>query len=273
VAPVSIDEPFQLRQLLSGPIITAKGGYPIPVFPGSGIEVNGTAEARGTVRRLVAQGVSVIAVSLEPGGEVGAPWTEDPATTPPPWPTLSKAEFDAIVQQAHQLGRRVTAYLGTAEGAQRALDASVDEWAHMPCDPLPTSLIQRAGSKKLAIDGTLDTLTRCTGVDQNAEQLVAAGAKLFYGTDMGHPDIPHGIDAQEIHRQLHAGKTVDQAIASATSEAGRYIGLAPLGQLVPGAPADIIVIDSDPRVNFKELEYPRLAVADGKVVIERAAGE
>ncbi|MGB6177029.1 MAG: hypothetical protein WBF43_12005, partial [Methylocella sp.] len=237
--PVTIDEPFQLRQLLSGPIITVKGGYPIPVFPLSGVEVSGPGEARRLVHQLAAQGASVIALSLEPGGEVGAPWTLLPATSPPPWPTLSDAELGAIVQQAHLLGLRVTAYLGTPEGARRARNAGVDEWAHMPCDPLPTGLIQLAGSKKQAIDGTIDTLAQCTGVHDNAKQLVAAGAKLFYGTDMGHIDIPHGIDASEINQQLNAGKTVDQAIASATSEAGSYLGLAPLGQLVPGAPADI----------------------------------
>ncbi len=273
VAPVAVPVPFRLRQILSGPIITEKGGYPMPVFPASGIEINGPDEARTMVSKLAAQGANVIAVSLEPGGEEGAPWTNHPATTPPPWPTLSSAELNAAVQQAHKLGLKVTAYLGTPEGVQRALDAGVDEWAHMPCDPLATGLIQLAGSKKVAIDGTLDTLVECTGVHENAAQLFNAGAKLFYSTDMGHPDIPHGIDAQEIHRQLHTGKTVDQALASATSEAGKYLGLAPLGQLVPGAPADIIVIDSDPRVNFKELEYPRLVVAGGKVVIERAAGE
>ncbi|MCI0466321.1 MAG: amidohydrolase family protein [Beijerinckiaceae bacterium] len=273
LTPVLINAPFQLRQLLSGPIITAKGGYPIPVFPGSGVEVAGPGEARAKVRELAAQGASVIAISLEPGGEAGAPWTLHHASSPPPWPTLSKAELDAIVNEAHLLGKRVVAYLGTPEGAQRALDAGIGEWAHMPCDPLPDSLIQYAGSRKLAIDGTLDTLVLCTGAQHNAGKLVAAGAKLFYSTDMAHPDIPHGIDAQEIHRQLHAGKTVDQALASATSEAGRYLGLAPLGQLVPGAPADIIVTGADPRQNFKELEYPRLVVAGGKVVIERDKGE
>jgi imidazolonepropionase-like amidohydrolase len=271
--PVVIAAPFQLRQILSGPIITAKGGYPMPVFPGSGVEVSGTDQAQQKVSQFAAQGASVIAVSLEPGGEIGAPWSSHQATSPPPWPTLSKAELDAVVQQAHKLGLKVVAYLGTDEGAQQALDVGVDEWAHMPCDPIATSLIQRAGAKKIAIDGTLDTLAACAGVHENAEQLVAAGAKLFYSTDMGHPDIPHGIDAQEIHRQLRAGKTVDQALASATSEAGKYLRLAPLGQLAPGAPADIIVVGADPRVNFKELEYPRLVVVGGKVVIERTAGE
>jgi len=64
-----------------------------------------------------------------------------------------------------------------------------------------------------------------------------------------------------------------KALVSATSGAGQYLGLAPLGQIVPGAPADLIMIDSDPRVNFKELEYPQLVIKNGLVVIQRAKGE
>jgi imidazolonepropionase-like amidohydrolase len=42
---------------------------------------------------------------------------------------------------------------------------------------------------------------------------------------------------------------------------------------VQGASADLIVIGSDVRASFKELEYPRLVVKDGLVVVKRAKGE
>jgi imidazolonepropionase-like amidohydrolase len=277
VEPVTIEQPYQLRQFTSGPIISVKGGYPNSVFPGSGIEVSGPDDARQMVRSLVGQGASVIAVSLEPGGEAGAPWSQHHGHgghgSQPPWPTLSDEEINAIVDEAHRLGVRVTAYLGEPEGVRRALDAGVDEWAHMPCDPLPPDLIERAGTAGVAITGTLDTLTRCAGVDHNAHKLFHAGARIFYGTDLAHTDIPHGIDAQEIKLKLRAGMTIEQALASATSETGRYLGIEPLGQLVPGAPADLIVINGDPRANLKELEHPRAVVAGGHLVIKRAKGE
>jgi imidazolonepropionase-like amidohydrolase len=280
VEPVTIEQPYQLRQFTSGPIITAPGGYPNVVFPGSGVEVTGMENVRAKVNELVGQGASVIAVSLEPGGEAGAPWSQHHGHghghghgSQPPWPTLSDEELDAIVDEAHRLGVRVTAYLGEPEGVRRALDAGVDEWAHMPCDPLPSDLIERAGTAGVAITGTLDTLTRCTGVDHNAHRLFHEGARILYGTDLAHTDIPHGIDAQEIKLKLRAGMTIEQALASATSAAGRYLGIEPLGQLAPGAPADLIVIDGDPRANLKELEYPRVVVAGGRVVIKRAKGE
>lgn len=289
LSPAAINKPYQLRQLLSGPILQAPGGYPNVVFPGSGVEVTGVDNARAKVDSLVSQGASVIAVSLELGGEFGAPWGWHEASLPAPWATLSDDELIAIVDQAHNKHNvRVTAYLGNSDSARRALKAGVDEWAHTPCDTLDADVISDAGTlplydgtKGIAIDGTIDTEIKCNGALDNAAALAAAGAKLFYSTDMGHPDIPHGIDAQEIHMGFHVGldnkedylSALTRSLASATSESGKYLGLEPLGQIVPGAPADLIVIGSDVRVNFKELEFPWLVVKDGWVVIERAKEE
>jgi imidazolonepropionase-like amidohydrolase len=282
LTPTTINKPYQLRQFLSGPIIQAVGGYPNVVFPGSGVEVAGVDNVRAKVDSLVKQGASVIAVSLEKGGEFGAPWHWHDPSSLPPWLTLTTDELNAIVDQAHNIHHiKVAAYFGDDEGAQRALAAGVDEWAHMPCDPLSPGVIAEAGAKQIAIDGTIDTEVQCTGVHDNAADLVAAGARLFYATDMGHPDIPHGIDAQEIHMGLHVGfhtgkdymTSLTQALTSATKEGGKYLGLSPLGQIVPGAPADLIVIGSDVTAVFKELEYPKVVIKNGWVVIERAQGE
>jgi imidazolonepropionase-like amidohydrolase len=282
LTPAATNQAYELRQLLSGPILQARGGYPNVVFPGSGVEVTGESNARAKVDSLVAQGASVIAVSLEIGGEFGAPWGWHEASAPPPWPTLSTSELNAIVDQAHNVHHlKVTAYLGTSRAAQRALDAGIDEWAHAPCNPLSADVLEHPGIAGLAIDGTLDTEIKCKGALDNAAALVGKGAKLFYSTDMGHLDIPHGIDAQEVHMGLHVGfhnglaypDALASALASATSEGGKYLGLAPLGQIVAGAPADLIVISSDVRANFKELEFPRLVVKDGIVVIKRGNGE
>lgn len=280
--PVTIKKPYQLRQLISGPILSKQNGYPNNVFPGSGIDVKNPANARAIVDSLVAKGASVIAVSLEAGGEPGAPWMLHDPIPADNWPVLSDDELSAVIDQAHNVQHvRVVAYLGNEAAAQRALSFGIDEWAHMPCDLLSTDVITTAVAQNVAIDGTIDTEAECAGVHENAVAFLGAGGQLFYATDMGHPDIPHGIDAQEIHMELHAGMhsgmtfpvAITKALVSATSGAGQYLGLAPLGQIVPGAPADLIMIDSDPRVNFKELEYPQLVIKNGLVVIQRAKGE
>ena len=274
-------KPYQLRQFYSGPILQASGGYPNVAFPGSGVVVSGNSDVRAKVDALVTQGASVIAVSLDDGLETGAPWHWHMPASPPPWPTLSDADLLSIVDQAHKKGLKVTAYFGNDAGAQRALTAGVDEWAHMPCELLTGSVIAEAGSKKIAIDTTIDTFVQCPGVHENSDLLLGAGAQLFYGTDMGHLDIPHGIDSNEIHMLLHAGfhnglgyvPSLTKALIAATSAPAAYLGLAPLGTIALNAPADIVVIGGNVRDNFKALEYPTLVVKNGYVVINRLAGE
>src|SRR6266704_4531093 len=81
----------RLRVLGAGPILTAPGGYPIPVFgPGVGLEVPDVQTARTAVGQLVAGGAALIKIALEPGGSPGAPWTGGHQLgSPPPWPIPS----------------------------------------------------------------------------------------------------------------------------------------------------------------------------------------
>jgi hypothetical protein len=60
----------RLRVLGAGPILTAPGGYPVPVF-GHDIacEVLDVPTARAAVGQLVAGGAALIKVALEPGGQ------------------------------------------------------------------------------------------------------------------------------------------------------------------------------------------------------------
>lgn len=288
LTPVDTGKPFKLRQILSGPIITAKGGYPMPVFPKYGVEVTGVPAAINKVRELVSNGAKVIAVSLEPGGEQGAPWTTRNSTTPPPWPMLTPAELTAIVNEAHRLNKPVVAYLGESTGVLRALDAGIDEWAHIPCDHVDHPLWDRISIRDTAISPTLDALASCTFADHNTGHAVEVGASVVYGTSMGLTEIPHGVDAQEIYqlasaRVDHGRKTWPQAMAlalnSATGAAGKYLfakretNEPSLGRLVAGAPADLIVIGGNPIDNYKDLEYPRLVVSGGHVVIERSLAQ
>ncbi len=263
-----------LRVLTAGPILTAPGGYPIPVFGHDvALEVTDAATARAAVRRLADGGAALIKIGLEPGGSAGAPWTAHETTTPPPWPLLSPDVVRAIVVEAHAHDLRVAAHLSGPVGAELALDAGVDEWAHVPCDPLPDALIARAAAAGVQVLGTLDTQSRTTGVFQNAVRLAAAGVRLLYGTDLAHPDVPWGIDAFELQLMLHTAHgalTPAEVLSAATARAGEHLGLAPLGQLVEGAPADLIAVNGNALERFKLLEYPDLVISGGVIVVEPA---
>jgi imidazolonepropionase-like amidohydrolase len=262
----------QLRMLSAGPILTAPGGYPIPVFgPSVGLEVPDAQTARTAVGRLVAGGAALIKVALEPGGSPGAPWSAHQLGSPPPWPIPSLAVVRAIVEAAHAHGRIVSVHLSGPEGAERALDAGVDEWAHVPCEPISPELVARAAAAGVRVVSTLDTQSHCTGAANNASQLIQAGIRLLYGTDLAHPDVPWGINAQELELMLHAAHgalTPLEVLSAATARAGEHLGLAPLGRLVEGAPADLIGVRGNPLEQFKPLEYPDLVVSGGATIVE-----
>jgi imidazolonepropionase-like amidohydrolase len=266
----------RLRVLSAGPILTAPGGYPIPVFgPGAGLEVPDVQTARTAVGRLIAGGAALIKIALEPGGSPGAPWSGHQLGAPPPWPIPSLEVVRAIVEAAHAHGRIVAVHLSGPEGAELALEAGVDEWAHVPCEPISPELVARAAAAGVRVVSTLDTQSHCTGVADNASRLVQAGIRLLYGTDLGHTDVPWGIDAQELQLMLHAGHgalTPPEVLSAATARAGEHLGLAPLGRLVEGAPADLIGVRGNPLEQFKLLEYPDLVVSGGATIIEPIEG-
>jgi imidazolonepropionase-like amidohydrolase len=265
----------RLRVLSAGPILTAPGGYPVPVFgPGAGLEVPDVQTARTAVGRLVAGGAALIKIALEPGGSPGAPWSGHQLGAPPPWPIPAPEVVRAIVKEAHGHGRIVSAHLSGPEGARLALEAGVDEWAHVPCEPISDDLVARAAAAGVRVVSTLDTQSHCTGVADNASRLVEAGVRLLYGTDLAHPDVPWGIDAQELGLMLHAGQgalTPLEVLSAATARAGEQLGLAPLGRLVEGAPADLIGVRGNPLEQLKLLEYPDLVVSGGTTIVEPVA--
>lgn len=275
----------RLRVLSSGPIITAPAGYPIPSLGERNIAIPVATEmqARETVRSLVAGGAVVIKVALEPGGEAGAPWSHvhrhekehaelphQPQADARHWPMLPLPIVEAIVDEAHLLGRKVTTHIAETMGAQIALDAGIDEWAHTPCMALPDAQLQRAVAQKVRVVTTVDALSKCQGVFGNLRRLAAMGADLLYGAEIAHPDIPWGIDAQELlHMQQVAGMPPLAVLQAATARAGAHLDIPLLGTLLPGAPADLIAVTGDPLQDLKMLEYPDWVMSGGKIVLNR----
>jgi len=265
----------KLRLLTAGPILTVPGGYPASVF-GKGYlttEVRSPDEVPALVRKLVEGGAVVIKIALEPGGEPGAPWTNGHhAGATLPWPVATLETASAIVSEAHKLGRKVSAHIGEGRGAALSLDAGVDEWAHIPCAEVDPEILRQAVRQGVEVVTTLDTMSHCPGIHSNAARLAELGATFLYGAEIAHPDVPWGIDAQELSLMHHlAGLSTFDVFRAATSKAGEHLGLAPLGTLVPGAPADIIAVRGNPFENFKLLEYPDLVVSGGRIVVNQFA--
>jgi imidazolonepropionase-like amidohydrolase len=94
------------------------------------------------------------------------------------------------------------------------------------------------------------------------------GGEFLYGAEIAHPDIPWGIDAQELIAMMQTtGMDVIEVLRRATSKSGRYLNSPLLGTLQPGAPADMIAVKGDPIHALKTLEYPDLVISGGKIIL------
>ncbi len=170
------------RVIVAGPLITAPGGYPIPVHGRDVAHVVRNPDgAKAYVRSLADRGAGVIKVSLQFG-----------------YPVIEFATLRAIVVESHTHELRVTAHVGDSSGARMALRAGVDELAHMPCGSDP-QLMRELAQAGLEIVGTLhviELVVACREVRDNAAAFVAAGGTLLYGSDYGVTGIPAGSSSR-----------------------------------------------------------------------------
>ncbi|HEX2374898.1 MAG TPA: amidohydrolase family protein [Actinomycetota bacterium] len=240
------------RLLAAGQILTAPGGYPTRAPwapPGTARPVDGAAEAARAVAELAEAGAVVIKVALD--DRVG--------------PTLPAPVLAAVVGAAGERGLGVTAHVGTAAEAAKALATGVGELAHWPFDPagLPDPLVDALAESVVAVP-TLHidpTPARRAGV----RRFVARGGRVVYGTDLGNQGPPPGVDLQELRLLVEAGLRPGQALAAATSLAAAHLGLDGVGRVAPGARADLLLVDGDPMADLRALGRPRLVTRDGWV--------
>jgi imidazolonepropionase-like amidohydrolase len=89
-----------------------------------------------------------------------------------------------------------------------------------------------------------------------------AGVRVLAGTD----SLPHGGIAAEVRALAAAGVRPHDALAAASWSAREYLGLP---GLEPGAPADAVVYDRDPREDLGQLADPVAVVLRGRCVRRR----
>jgi imidazolonepropionase-like amidohydrolase len=251
--PPPRDRPGKQRRRSAGPIVSVPDGYPGRVWgPAVQIDVRSPAGAKRAVDTLVRRGASVIKVALEPGRQGD-------------WPMLSLEQLKAVVVAAHARGRDVTAHVERIDQMKLALAGGVDELAHLPCDRADPQAMQQAARERVRIVATLHVLDRCPAKLDNGRAFTAAGGRLLYGTDFPvRESIPAGIDLEELRLLEAVGLTRLQALAAATSQAGKALGEQPRGSLVKGAPADLFAVRGNPFCDLEALRRPVLAIAGGK---------
>lgn len=220
----------------AGPMLTAPGGYPTRAAwapEGTGRVVEGPEEARAAVAATVEEGAAVIKVALNP----------------PVGPTLDHDTLSAIVEAAHERDLKVTGHVAGLEELDKALDAGMDELAHMLMsdDRIPDDTIERMVERGMTVVPTLSVRfggERRTAID-NLKRFHRAGGRVIYGTDLGNAGPQPGIDGREIRAMAAAGMTVLEIVRSATVDAARWLELESKGVLSEGADADIVAVSID----------------------------
>jgi len=247
------------RLLAAGQIVTVPGGYPTRAAwapPGTARPVAGAAEAAEAVAELAAAGAAVVKVALD--DRVG--------------PTLPEPVLAAVVEAARAHGLGVTAHVGTAREAEKALAAGVGELAHWPLDrrTLPDALIARLAAAVTVVPTLHIQPSRARR--RGVRRFVELGGRVLYGTDLGNQGPPPAVDVQELRLLVAAGLTPARALVAATSAAAAHLGLADAGRVAPGARADLLLVAGDPLTDLAALSRVRLVTRDGRVAPGPAAG-
>ncbi len=248
-----------------GPILTAAGGYPSQSWGAGGYAefVSSPAQARWVVQRLASDGVDLIKLALEPGAAG--------------WPVPEPRVVRAIVEAAHQTGLPVVAHALSAELVNRAIEAGVDELAHTPTERLSPMMVERIATSGLSITSTLQTFF-ADGVGRdaaaNATDLVAAGVRLIYGTDLGNAGTRPGVDPRELDRLAAAGLGRLGALRAATEWAATAAGMRRrTGLLQAGQPAALVLLPGSPLVEPGVFRTPRAVYSDGRLTVGAARTE
>lgn len=222
---------------VAGPLLTAPGGYPSRSWGAAGFSraLDSPESARAAVRDLVADGVDLVKVALEPSGGLPVP---------------SLAEVRAVTDAAHAAGLAVTAHALSLDMVRRALDAGVDELCHVPTEPLPAELVEAIADAAIPVVSTLQTFYAGgagEGAGLNAASLHEAGVALLYGTDLGNAGTRPGVDPRELDRLAAAGLGREGALRAATDGAAGAAGVRGMsGRLAVGQPAAAVLLPEDP---------------------------
>jgi imidazolonepropionase-like amidohydrolase len=183
--------------------------------------------------------------------------------------------------EAHRHGLVVFAHPGTLAGVNAAIDGGVDVLAHTAPEDGPWSaeLVKRLMDHRMALAPTLSLwqveMIRGDVPKEPAEQFMAAGAEqlrafaaaggeVLFGTDVGY--IPEKDADQEVGRMAQAGMGWRAILVSLTSAPAHRMKDTQRGALALGAPADLVLVEGDPRADVEALTRVRGTWVAGKSV-------
>jgi imidazolonepropionase-like amidohydrolase len=251
IAAVGQYEPFGISPDLKG-------------FPTGAQMVSGVEEARRAAREQIGHGADLI--------KVYADWQ---------YPTLTVAEMQAIVEEAHKANRKVAAHATTAEGIHNAVLAGVDSIEHgHEADRADFELMKQKGVYLVpTLSGTDAHLARkpedfaapkakahLEAMNKSVGMAKQIGVRIADGSD-SETASRHGKNAEELQSMTRRGLTTLEAIRAATTAAADLIGWADdVGAIEPGKYADLLAVQGDPLQDIALLQHIQFVMKGGAVV-------
>jgi len=260
------NRPQYARLVAAGPMVTVPGGYPtIPWGAPTALPVTSPDDARKKINRLLDDGADIIKIALESGESFNLEI-----------PMLSLEEATAIVEVAHQRGTIASSHVLVSKDLEHALNAGVDDIAHMVTDNPSDDLIDRVVNDSVYWVPTLE-LWHGVGYGlrdvaiNNLRRFVKAGGMVALGTDYGGYDSQFdlGMPIREIRWMQEAGMTPMQIIVAATKNAAYLCNLEDkIGTLERGKIADLLIVDGNPLEDIDVLLKVRMVIHDGEIIRE-----
>ncbi len=271
------------RMLTAGKSIGTTGGHCDPtngyrsgLFDEPGVDdsiINSPAEARHAVRLLVKNGADVIKVCAT-GGVLSLNNDVDS-------PQLTQEELNALVDQAHTMGRKTAAHAHGLQGAKRAIVAGIDSIEHgsfLDEEALrmmkekgtyfvPTLMTQhflKPNLDKLDPRQARKATMAMNSMDETVSKAIRIGVKIALGTDAGVYE--HGLNGGEFARMVKLGMRPVDALKSGTSVDAELLGIADrLGTLEAGKIADIVAVPGDPLADITACERVIFVMKEGQI--------
>jgi imidazolonepropionase-like amidohydrolase len=272
------------RMLVAVHALGARGGhcdnngFPYERFrPEPGIAngiASGPDQFRDAVRFQIKYGADVIKVCatggvLSLGDDVGAP-------------QLTQPEMDALVEEAHRLGRKTAAHAHGAEGAKVAIRAGIDSIEHGSfLDDEAVRMMKERGTylvptlmageyaggrkatRKYPPEIAAKALQALDGRSSAFKRAAGAGVRIAFGTDSGVS--PHGRNAEEFALLVEHGLSPAAALRTSATAAALLGVDRVTGTIEAGKEADIVAVPGNVLTNIAATEKVRFVMKGGKI--------
>jgi imidazolonepropionase-like amidohydrolase len=248
-------------------------------------EVDGVDECIRVVREQIGLGADLIKVSIT--GRVYAPQS-DPGQT-----AYTSEEIQAIVNEAHRMGRRVAAHAQATQGIKNGILGGVDSIEHGIY--LDEEACQWMRERNTVLVPTLAYFYRIATLGESlgspayavrkAKEVVEAHMKSFdlamrmgitigMGTDFeGSALFPHGENGAEFDLMVQGGMAERDVIVAATATNAVILGIEQkVGTIETGKLADLIAVPGNPLKEISALRRVEFVMQEGRIARSRIEG-